>query len=410
MTTLGPYDYWAIEYAYKPLRGQPTRKRRTAAHRRAQQRAAAGLRHRRGQRLRHRPRDACSSTSAPTRWPSPPSGWPSRATCSSARRRASSRPTRLRGAAPLAGLCAGRRRPRGRRAGAPDRRRAHAARLPRQRARPAAAGCAAMQRQALELIARVLAADGLASPRRCSAGWRPTSSTAAKLRRCPPTTRCRSAAGPAARGARPPDERRPGGAHPRQRGKADRPRAAFRLSELYARLERDVWSELAGRRHRASAARTAARPCQPLATPAAAPSPRPVPTRAACCARRRGSCWRGWTARSAARRGAEARAHLHDSADTLSRRWRRRCSGPGSDSPRSGRAGRGLSQAGPRRARARPHRAHPRHRHAGAGTQPRAHGVLGRRKTPSGPTAPAPPCTSIATGRRPARSRRGRAG
>ena len=56
-TALGPYDYWAIEYAYKPIaRGR--RGGRAAAHRRAQRRAAAGLRHRRGQLPRHRPRVA----------------------------------------------------------------------------------------------------------------------------------------------------------------------------------------------------------------------------------------------------------------------------------------------------------------------------------------------------------------
>ena len=55
MSTLGPYDYWAIEYAYKPI-APADEKRRARAHRRAQQRAAARLRDRRGDRHRRRGR------------------------------------------------------------------------------------------------------------------------------------------------------------------------------------------------------------------------------------------------------------------------------------------------------------------------------------------------------------------
>jgi hypothetical protein len=59
-TALGPYDYWAIEYAYKPMAAgtKPQDEAgRTAAHCRTQQRAFAGLRHRRRRRLWHRPRN-----------------------------------------------------------------------------------------------------------------------------------------------------------------------------------------------------------------------------------------------------------------------------------------------------------------------------------------------------------------
>ena len=59
--TLGPYDYWAIEYAYRPLPAGLTRsrgERRAGEDRRPQRRAAARLRHRRGQLPRHRSRVA----------------------------------------------------------------------------------------------------------------------------------------------------------------------------------------------------------------------------------------------------------------------------------------------------------------------------------------------------------------
>jgi hypothetical protein len=108
------------------------------AHRRAQQRAAAGLRHRRGRRPGHRPRDD-ELTWAPTRWPSPAKRL---AIARDLFRRQETRelpPERdyavLRRSLNYA-LATWRA---GGRAGAPDRRRAHAARLSRQRARPAAA-------------------------------------------------------------------------------------------------------------------------------------------------------------------------------------------------------------------------------------------------------------------------------
>ena len=58
--TLGPYDYWAIEYAYKPCSGLAGRREAPRCEQiaGAQRRAAARLRHRRGQLPRHRPRVA----------------------------------------------------------------------------------------------------------------------------------------------------------------------------------------------------------------------------------------------------------------------------------------------------------------------------------------------------------------
>ena len=102
---------------------------------------------------------------------------------------------RLCGAAPLAVLCDCRCRARRGRAGAADRRRAHAARLPGQRPRPAAAhrrGHAAPGARADRAQRAVDRRPG-GDARRCSAGWRRTSTTVATTRRCPPTTRCRSA-------------------------------------------------------------------------------------------------------------------------------------------------------------------------------------------------------------------------
>ena len=45
-TTIGPYDYWAIEYAYKPIDGDEEEELKKIAARAA--RARPGLRHRRG--------------------------------------------------------------------------------------------------------------------------------------------------------------------------------------------------------------------------------------------------------------------------------------------------------------------------------------------------------------------------
>ena len=144
----------------------------------------------------------CSSTSAPTRSPSPPSGWRSRATCSGARRPALLARPRLRGAAPLAGLRASpTSRARRRRAGAPDRRRAHAARLSRQRPRPAAAGAGrgAARGAGPDRAQPCWRPTAWRSRRRCSAGWRPTSWSAANARRADRLLAAAAPARPAAR-------------------------------------------------------------------------------------------------------------------------------------------------------------------------------------------------------------------
>ena len=57
-------------------------------------------------------------------------------------------------------------------------------------------------------------------------------------------------------------------------GKTDRPDLAFQLSELYARLNRDIWTELGkGGEHQRHAPRTAARTCQPRGRHAGAARP-----------------------------------------------------------------------------------------------------------------------------------------
>ena len=269
----------------------------------------------------------CSSTWAPTRWPLP------RKRMAIARDLFQRQETRalkpepgLRGAAPFGRLRAARRRPRGRRPGAPDRRRAHPARPPGSGRDPLLPVPAAQQREALDLIARGMSVRPTAwrLAGACSASWRPTSTSAAMRssaasarptdyslpQRC---STCSAAAGAA-------DERRGRRAPARQRGQG-RPAGEsrrFRLSELYERLTREVWSELghggdisAPRRELQRDTSTASPPC--------------------CCARRAAARRR---AQPAARAGAgllhahqrcgatrraerEARAHLEDSADTL---------------------------------------------------------------------------------------------
>ena len=81
-------------------------------------------------------------------------------------------------------------------------------------------------------------------------------------------------------------------------GKADRPEAAFQLSELYARLNRDVWSELAKGGNITATRRELQREhVNRLRRPCCAPARRPAPTRAACSACRRCNCRRSWTRR-----------------------------------------------------------------------------------------------------------------
>ena len=316
-TTLGPYDYWAIEYAYKPIapadRGSAELQR--IAARSTEPLLAYGTDE--DQPSASTPR-RCSSTWATTRWPLPPSAWRSRATCSSARKRASSRPTRLRRAAPLGGLCVARRRPRRGRAGAPDRRRAHAARLPRQRARPAAAGAERPAAPgARPARAHVLAADGLAvSPalqRRLAPDFLERADDPGAA---PPTTRAAAAARPAARAAGPVDERRRGRAHARQRRQgrpAGRGVPAVRaLCSGSAATSGASWRQggiIAPRAANCSAT------VNRLATACCAPARRPG--RCAQPAARAGACAAGALDKALERRapGAETRAHLPDSAD-----------------------------------------------------------------------------------------------
>ena len=228
-TTLGPYDYWAIEYAYKPL-ARAGRRRRAAAHRRAQHRAAAGLRHRRGQPPRHRPGDAAVRPRRRRRSPSPPSAWRSRATCSSARRRASSSPTRT------TPCCAARwpmrLRDVGRAVGVLARQIGGVRTLRdfpgsgRDPLQPVPAAHAAPGARA-DRAARAVRRRAGGDRRRCSAGWRPTSDerSDASPRLADRLLGAAASARPAARGAEPADERRRGGTHPRQR-RQGRPAAA----------------------------------------------------------------------------------------------------------------------------------------------------------------------------------------
>jgi hypothetical protein len=93
-TTLGPYDYWAIEYAYKPLPpgSTPQAERPNCmriAARSSEPLLAYGTDEDAAWASTPRP---SRWTWAPTRWPLPPSAWPSPATCSGARRRACCRP------------------------------------------------------------------------------------------------------------------------------------------------------------------------------------------------------------------------------------------------------------------------------------------------------------------------------
>ena len=92
-STLGPYDYWAIEYAYKPLdpATEPAELAKiAAAQRRAASSPTAPTRTTSSASIPMR----CSSTWAATSARSRRSASRSRATCSSARRRARSRRAR----------------------------------------------------------------------------------------------------------------------------------------------------------------------------------------------------------------------------------------------------------------------------------------------------------------------------
>ena len=141
--TLGPYDYWAIEYAYKPLAVGPVgrrRARRAREDRRPQRRAAARLRHRRGQLHRRRSRDAAVRPRR-RRHRLRQEADRDRAGAAQAPGNADAAPRPgLQRPQALGHLCAARRRPRRQRAVAPDRRRPHGPRRAGHRPRPADAG------------------------------------------------------------------------------------------------------------------------------------------------------------------------------------------------------------------------------------------------------------------------------
>ena len=241
--------------------------------------------------------------------------------------RAPARPG-LHRAAPLGDLRAARRRPRGRRAGAPDRRRAHAARLPRQRPRPAAAGAGGRSsaRRSTSSPAACSRPTACVSRRRCSAASAPDFRSAAT--RCSQRRRARSqtdyslsraGARPAARAARPADERHRRRAPPRQRA-TKAPTGAGRvpaLSELYGRLTQ---ASLERARRPAATSRRCAASCSASTSTA---------RRRCCCARARAS---RADARSLVRAAGARRCSSASAAPAAARRPERRGARPPADS------------------------------------------------------------------------------
>jgi hypothetical protein len=104
-------------------------------------------------------------------------------------------------------------------------------------------------------------------------------------------------------------------------GKADRPEAAFQLSELYARLNRDVWTELArGGPINATRRELQRDHVNRLASALLRPSPQ-ARADARSLIRMQALQLQGQLDKALKRReplDAETRAHLQDSADTLS--------------------------------------------------------------------------------------------
>ena len=92
-TALGPYDYWAIEYAYRPLEADGRGRRARAHRRRAAPSRCSPSAPTRTRASASTPR-RCSSTSATTWSPSRASASRSRRTCCAGRRFASRAPTR----------------------------------------------------------------------------------------------------------------------------------------------------------------------------------------------------------------------------------------------------------------------------------------------------------------------------
>jgi hypothetical protein len=103
-------------------------------------------------------------------------------------------------------------------------------------------------------------------------------------------------------------------------GKSDRPEAAFQLSELYARLNRDVWSELAKGGNITSTRRELQREhVNRLASALLRPSPQ-ARADARSLIRVQALLLQAQLDKTLKRRepmDAETRAHLQDSADTL---------------------------------------------------------------------------------------------
>ena len=350
--TLGPYDYWAIEYAYKPLDGRRAEEKpalEKIAARSAEPQLAYGTDE--DNFLGIDPEslqfdlgnDAVALRQEADR--------DRAATCSSARRRAQLRPdqdyTVLRRSVSYA---IARRRPRGRRAGAPDRRRAHAARRAGHRPRSARAGAGgraargarrhhrqpALRRQPARLAGA--AAQARARLQRALA-------TRCRRRRGLVATDyslVRAGARPAARAARPADERHGRDAPPRQQREGAgrrRPRSCACPSSTAACRRRSGASSTAAATSRRCAASCSATTSTASRRCCSARAPRAAPTRAASCAPRRKIAARADPTRAGHRGGLseEARAHLQTAPTRWSRRCRRGCSAPASDAHRRSR-------------------------------------------------------------------------
>ena len=165
-------------------------------------------------------------------------------------------------------------------------------------------------------------------------------------------------------------------------GKADRPEAAFQLSELYERLNRDIWSELAKGGNISATRRELQRDhVNRVANSLFRPNPQ-ARADARSLLRVQAQQLQAQLDKALKRRApmdAESRAHLQDSADTLSQALSASSIAPASEPAAPARPGSRHSQAAPRTPEASPWR---------LGTQPRAHAVL--QPTREHPAAPQP--------------------
>ena len=353
-TTLGPYDYWAIEYAYKPL--APARPRRPSCERSPARSSEPQLAYGTDEdnflgidpealqfdlgtdpiALRE---EALRDRARPVQAPGDARRCrPTRTTRCCAARSTTRCATSARAVGVLARQIGGVRTLRD---------------FPGSGRDPLQPVPAASQREALDVLAARPARGRQlrASRRPCSAASRPTSQersealsageatvatdfslAAAGARPC--SARCSSqlmSDTVAARLARQPERQR----HAR--------RGAFAAVRAVRppRPRRSGASSASGGDIAAAAPRAAARAPEPRRRRCCcARAPRAGPTRAASCACRRRRCSRASTARS--QRGAlsaEARAHLQDSADTLRQasalQRTLRCSAPAPESPHS---------------------------------------------------------------------------